>query len=102
MDERLQELMLELGAAINETLSDSDRIGAAVAAIRKAGYDTFLVLEATIGFSAIREETNEEPETPKPDSSSPNHQPQVKIQWNRQDKKFLKALRISPGDEPAV
>ena len=51
MDDRLRELMQELGNAINETLSDSDRIAAAIGEIKRAGYDVFLVLEATIGFN---------------------------------------------------
>ena len=51
MDETLKGLMQELGNAINESLSDSDRIAAAIGEIKKAGYDVFLVLEATIGFN---------------------------------------------------
>ena len=51
LDDRLKELMQELGNAINESLSDSDRIAAAIGEIRRAGFDVFLVLEATIGFN---------------------------------------------------
>mgnify|MGYP001586768530 FL=1 len=42
--------MQELGNAINESLSDSDRIAEAIGEIKRAGYDVFLVLEAAIGF----------------------------------------------------
>ena len=45
MEEKLKELMQELGNAINESLSDSDRIAAAIGEIKRAGYDVFLVLE---------------------------------------------------------
>src|SRR5258708_6706722 len=51
LEERLKILMQELGNAINETLSDSDRIAEAIGEIKRAGYDVFLVLEATIGFN---------------------------------------------------
>src|SRR5437588_12065351 len=51
LEEKLKELMQELGNAINESLSDSDRIAAAIGEIKRAGYDVFLVLEATIGFN---------------------------------------------------
>src|SRR5438093_10914177 len=51
LEERLKLLMQELGNAINETLSDSDRIAEAIGEIKRAGYDVFLVLEATIGFN---------------------------------------------------
>lgn len=38
---------------------DSDRIAAAIGEIKRAGYDVFLVLEATIGFNK-REDSEEE------------------------------------------
>ncbi|HEU0138745.1 MAG TPA: hypothetical protein VFQ79_03505, partial [Bryobacteraceae bacterium] len=43
--------MQELGNAINKSLSDSERIAAAIGQIKRSGYDVFLVLEATIGFN---------------------------------------------------
>jgi hypothetical protein len=58
MDERLKQLMQELGNAINESLSDSEAIAQAIGEIKAAGYDVFLVLEATIGFN--RRQTEEE------------------------------------------
>ena len=51
--------MQELGNAINESLSDSDRIAGAIGEIKRAGYDVFLVLEATIGFNK-RDESGED------------------------------------------
>ena len=44
VDENLKELMKELGTAINDTLSNSDKISDAITQIRGAGYDVFLVL----------------------------------------------------------
>ena len=52
--------MQELGNAINESLSDSDRIAAAIGEIKRAGYDVFLVLEATIGFNKREDSTEED------------------------------------------
>src|SRR6266571_3178117 len=64
VEDRLKDLMQELGNAINESLSDSDRIAAAIGEIKRAGYDVFLVLEATIGFNKREEaEDGEEGET---------------------------------------
>jgi hypothetical protein len=51
LEERLKSLMQDLGNAINESLSDSERIAEAIGEIKGAGYDVFLVLEATIGFN---------------------------------------------------
>src|ERR1019366_2444935 len=59
LDDQLKDLMKELGDAINESLSDSDRIAAAIGEIKRAGYDVFLVLEATIGFNK-REDTEDD------------------------------------------
>ena len=50
LDDNLKQLMKELGAAINDALSDSEEISEAIQNVRNAGYDVFLVLEATIGF----------------------------------------------------
>ena len=55
--------MQELGNAINDSLSESDRIAEAIGEIKRAGYDVFLVLEATIGFNRRDENANEEDET---------------------------------------
>jgi hypothetical protein len=62
MDDRLKELMQELGNAINESLSDSERIAASIGEIKRAGYDVFLVLEATIGFNKRDENAEDEDE----------------------------------------
>ena len=63
VEEPLKHLMQELGNAINDSLSESDRIAEAIGGIKKAGYDVFLVLEATIGFNRRDESSSdEEPE----------------------------------------
>ncbi|HEX4773471.1 MAG TPA: hypothetical protein VH351_21750 [Bryobacteraceae bacterium] len=101
MDERLKELMQELGNAINESLSDSDRIAGAIGEIKRAGYDVFLVLEATIGFNK-RDESSEES-----DSEGVAAQPDQpvrtestgKIRLTSQDQKFLRALKISVEED---
>lgn len=98
MEEKLKVLMQELGNAINETLSDSDRIAAAIGEIRRAGYDVFLVLEATIGFNK-RDESESEAETETPAERSSTREPRAKIKWTSQDQKFLRALKIAVDEE---
>ena len=97
MDDRLKELMQELGNAINESLSDSERIAEAIGEIKRAGYDVFLVLEATIGFNK-RTGSEEEGEEVAADSRVSLGPPE-KIRWTNQDTKFLKALKISIDEE---
>jgi hypothetical protein len=98
LEERLKILMQELGNAINETLSDSDRIAEAIGEIKRAGYDVFLVLEATIGFNKRDEETGEivgdsEAEAPRTFETT------GKIKLTTQDQKFLRALKIAVDEE---
>jgi hypothetical protein len=95
--------MQELGNAINESLSDSDRIAAAIGEIKRAGYDVFLVLEATIGFNK-REEGEESEDGEAVEIEAPPETPTTrrkvgKIKLTSQDQKFLRALKISIDDE---
>ena len=62
VEEPLKHLMQELGNAINDSLSESDRIAEAIGEIKRAGYDVFLVLEATIGFNRRDENADDEEE----------------------------------------
>jgi hypothetical protein len=99
LDEKLKELVQELGNAINESLSDSDRIAGAIGEIKRAGYDVFLVLEATIGFNK-RDEEEESGESGVADSSAePVHDANGKIRLTTQDQKFLRALKISVEED---
>jgi hypothetical protein len=80
-------LMEELGQAINESLSDSDRIGEVMNKIKAAGYDLFLVLEVTIGFN-------------KRGEGDVIHRQKIggrrgKVQFTTEDARFLRALRIT-------
>ena len=97
MEERLKSLMQDLGNAINESLSDSERIAEAIGEIKRAGYDVFLVLEATIGFNK-REESDEGPE-----DSELNEPREIvangRVRFTTQDQRFLKALRIAVDEE---
>ena len=88
MDDKLKQLMKELGGAINESLSESDQIAEVISKIKAGGYDVFLVLEATIGFNRRDDE-----ESTKPASASRKTEVEFKI--NAQDQKFLKSLKIS-------
>jgi hypothetical protein len=101
VDDRLKELMQELGNAINESLSDSDRIAAAIGDIKRAGYDVFLVLEATIGFNKREENEEEESEETVELQQPPEtgRRKVGKIKLTTQDQKFLKALKIAIDDD---
>lgn len=97
MDDQLKDLMQELGNAINESLSDSERIAGAIGDIKRSGYDVFLVLEATIGFNK-REETSDD-EDSEAATPVPTFESAGKVKWTSQDHKFLKALKIAVDEE---
>lgn len=105
MEEKLKELMQELGNAINESLSDSDRIAAAIGEIKRAGYDVFLVLEATIGFNKREENGDYDAELAEGEAVEAEAPPRRKfestgkIKLTSQDQKFLKALKIAIDEE---
>ncbi len=76
LDDHLKNLLRELGHAINDTVSESDRITGAIAGVRAHGYDIVLKLDATIGLA-------------KRDGSAPDG-----AQLSTQDRRFLESLRI--------
>jgi hypothetical protein len=76
LDDHLKNLLRELGHAINDTVSDSDRITGAIAGVRAHGYDIVLKLDATIGLA-------------KRDASSGET-----TSLTTQDRRFLESLRI--------
>jgi hypothetical protein len=77
LDDRLKQLLRELGHAINDTVSESDRISEAIAGVRAAGYDIVLKLDATIGLA--RREADA-------------------AKMTVQDRQFLESLRIRVDD----
>jgi hypothetical protein len=102
VDEPLKDLMQELGNAINDSLSESDRIAEAIGEIKRAGYDVFLVLEATIGFNK-RDGDRDGEENPEDESAEPERkrgfESAGKVKFTTQDHRFLKALKIAVDDE---
>lgn len=101
MEESLKSLMQDLGNAINESLSDSERIAEAIGEIKSAGYDVFLVLEATIGFNKREavEEADEENVSSETREVATTGASTGKVRFTTQDQRFLKALRISAEEE---
>lgn len=92
LDDNLKQLMKELGAAINDALSDSEEISEAIQNVRNAGYDVFLVLEATIGFNKRKTDGSEEV------TSNGLKSGEMKLKVTAQDLKFLRSLKISVED----
>ena len=91
MDDELKRLMKQLGEAINQSVAESDQISEVMSRIKAAGYDVFLVLEATIGFNQ-RDGAGEAKRQKK-------QPPSGELDITSQDLKFLRSLRIAVNDE---
>ena len=94
LDDNFKRLIKELGDAINESLSESDKISDVLARIRASGYDLFLVLEVTIGFNKRGEANLMHRQKLNTDL---RQEPVFRL--TSQDAQFLRALRISIEDE---
>ena len=98
VDNKLKGLIKDLGNAVNDSLDESDRIAEAVGEIQRAGYNVFLVLEATIGIFKREdsEDDSESSEIPQREvekhPESPSGEPKIKL--TKQDYTFLDKLKI--------
>ncbi len=106
LDDHLKRLLRELGHAINDSVSESDRITEAISGVRAAGYDIVLKLDATIGL-ARRESHPERITTTDRHFLESLHiqvdqevleeeeHHETKLEITPQDVRFLKSLKIS-------
>ncbi len=92
MTERFNDLMQQLGQAINDAITGSGEVDAALDQVRASGVDVFLVLEATI---CVRRRDGEPVDVATEAEDAPA------IEMSAEDRQFLKRLRISvePADE---
>ncbi|MBZ5494877.1 MAG: hypothetical protein LAP85_00615 [Acidobacteriia bacterium] len=88
-DAEIKRLMRNLEEAINETLSESSRINESIRSIDEAGYEAFLIIDATIGFNRKGKGENEVI------SSAPRDEDPVRLRITSEDAKFLKSLKIA-------
>lgn len=99
LEDKIKQLLRELGTAINESISGSDDVNRHMQKIRDEGYDLYVVLDATIGLN--RQDGDEEPQ-PQPEptaalvarSASSGKEAQFRINVN--DLGLLRSLGIDP------
>ena len=92
LDENFKRLIDELGHAINDSLSESEAISEVMSRIRASGYDLFLILEVTIGFTK-KDEPDARPAHRERKEPRPSQ-----FQLTTQDAQFLRAMKISVED----
>ncbi len=91
MEKELQDLVQQLGTAIDESIAESESIAAIVQDMERAGYDLTLVLEATMRLSPKNKEAAEA----EFDASLPVLTPSGKFDLTLQDQEFLQALKVA-------
>ena len=86
MDDRVKQLLKDLGEAISEAVSDSARVESIFQAIRDSGYEARLMLEAIIAVQGNGQVTQETllGEVEEPDAET----------FTAEDRRFLKLLKI--------
>jgi hypothetical protein len=109
LDDRMKQLLRELGHAINDTVSDSERIADAISGVRAAGFDIVLKLDATIGLA--RRGAQDAKMTSQDrrfleslhirvdEDALEEEAVESKVEITPQDIKFLKSLKISFDEE---
>ncbi len=88
-DAEIKRLMKNLEVAINDTLGESARINESIQSIHEAGYEAFLIIDATIGFNRKGKGENENI------SESLKFDDPVRLRITSEDAKFLKSLKIA-------
>ena len=93
MNQRLRDLIQQLGEAIHESVIESEQIAGVVQNIRRHGFDVMLMLEATIGLNDVTSDADP--------SAQQDDQQNEGGPFTSHDVNFLKSLRISIEGEDA-
>jgi hypothetical protein len=95
LDDKIKQLLQQLGTAINDSISSSEDVNEHIQRIRDEGYNLYVVLDATIGLNRLGEEdAMPVPEPPAAMLVKSDHQVQFRINVN--DLALLRALGIDP------
>jgi hypothetical protein len=94
LDDRIKQLLRELGTAINESISGSDDVNKQIQRIRDEGYDLYVVLDATIGLNK-QDDEQQQPSPPSTEIVVKNDK-EVQFRINVNDLALLRALGIDP------
>ena len=99
MDDRIKQLLRDLGTAINESISGSDDVSRQIQRIRDEGYNLYVVLDATIGLN--RNDGDEDGEAVPATTTElalrdESREESVQFRINVNDLGLLRSLGIDP------
>lgn len=92
MDDRIKQLLSDLGTAINESISGSENVNHHIQRIRDEGYDLYVVLDATIGLNKQDDDKSAVMTQPQP-AAEPRD---VQFRINVTDLAILRSIGIDP------
>ena len=96
MDDKIKQLLRDLGTAINESISGSEDVNRHMQKIRDEGYDLYVVLDATIGLN----KQDEDEEQPQPTAAlvarNAAGKDTAQFRINVNDLSLLRSLGIDP------
>ena len=95
MDDRIKQLLRELGTAINESISGSDDVNRQIQKIRDEGYNLYVVLDATIGLNKDDDEATGVQE-PSSETAIIVRDKDIQFRININDLALLRSLGIDP------
>ncbi len=92
VDDKIRQLLQELGTAINESISGSEDVNRHIQRIRDEGYDLYVVLDATIGLN------KQEPDAAEAGAEVAVAKPPKEVQFriNVNDLAMLRSIGIDP------
>ena len=98
MDDKIKQLLRDLGTAINESISGSDDVNRHIQKIRDEGYDLYVVLDATIGLNKQDEDESSPVTAPAeaPQTAIVKCDNSVQVRINVNDLALLRGLGIDP------
>lgn len=96
MDDKIKQLLRDLGTAINESISGSDDVNRHIQKIRDEGYDLYVVLDATIGLNKQDEEETAPVAVDTPQTAVVKSDKSVQFRINVNDLALLRQLGIDP------
>jgi hypothetical protein len=98
LDDKIKQLLQQLGTAINDSISGSEDVNEHIQRIRDEGYNLYVVLDATIGLNRLGDDEDIERLATPPASAGmlvkSDRQVQFRIDVN--DLALLRALGIDP------
>ena len=96
MDDKIKQLLHELGTAINESISTSDDVNRHIQKIRDEGYDLYVVLDATIGLNKQDGDDPISAPEPAPTTAVVKSDREIQFRINVNDLQLLRGLGIDP------